>query len=280
MTFITLESLKRIKSCRKGLKQMRVHYPEGAELLELYHSGLFGDEDYHWVKENMPLNEGEIEVYKEHFNIDNISGEFFFSYNLENSWHITHSNDISSSYWVLGSKNIKNSTFVVQSEDVEESKNVYDSLKIKNSDKIIKSCNISEGSELYMCNNINWGESLAFSKNTVNSTLSRLLTNSSNCHFSTNLNDCSNCLFCSNLEGKTNHVFNTAVNTSEFEKIRLVLLYSKEFKKISNFKINFFNYKKFRREPLSLLENLSEKGLEKIKKLDYYDEDIAKQLII
>ena len=274
MTYIKPEEIRLLGADKEKLKLFEKFFPKGAELQDIYNTGLFTPEDYYWARVNISFDEEEVKLYNTLFNIMD-SSDCFSSRDIKNSCNISSSNKVSSSNWINGSSNINKSLFVGDSLDISNSTDIYYSKEVTDCDRVWKTINASQSSDLYYSQEIQWSDNLFYSTNAKSSSLSTFLVNSENCHLSEFIFNCRNILLSKNLDGTSYQIFNQEVSENEYTKIEnKILLLSKINQPLALVKPNFLVYSTYSYEDHKLKDILPKELDSYIKSLPYFTEKI------
>lgn len=226
--FLTPQILKENKPCVSGYVWFRRQYPQGEELLTVLenHPNFFTPGTLHWVRNHLPLNEQEIQMYEKLVGLVECSS-YCLSENCQRSSNIFTSNNVNDSQHIFYSSFVNNSQDVLYCEDVNSSGQIFSSSLITHSSKIFQSKNINESTNII---------NTILAVNSTNVIDSSTVFNSSEIIKSNNIEsshfckDCSNlrhCLFCSNIKNKEYYIFNQPVDKEQYlfiEKQYLTLL--------------------------------------------------------
>lgn len=134
------------------------------------------------------------------------------SENVSNSKYIAFSKDIKNSERVYASSNVENSQYISASFNVLDSTEVKDSSKIQDSQNVFNSNEISNCYAVYSCKEV--GDSLGIFNVSTGKEI----------YFSTDLENCSYCLFCSGLKDKKFYLFNQEIGSKDWFIIKELLL--------------------------------------------------------
>ena len=134
------------------------------------------------------------------------------SENVSNSKYIAFSKDIKNSERVYASSNVENSQYISASFNVLGSAEVKDSSKIRHSQNVFNSSEVLDCYGVYSCKEVE-GSLVIFNVST-----------GQEIYFSTDLEDCSYCLFCSGLKNKKFCLFNQEIDSRDWFVIKELLL--------------------------------------------------------
>ena len=234
----------------------------------------------------------EVEKFEETFEITD-SHIILSSFYINSSSRVRDSENVSNSKYIAFSKDIKNSERVYSSADVENSQyvnvsfSVLDSAEVKDSSKIQYSQNVFNSGEVLDCYGVYSCKEVEGSLGIFNVSTGKEI------YFSTDLEDCSYCLFCSGLKNKKFYLFNQEIDSKDWFVIKELLLteWSKEdknFYKIISFEDDDKEWYGFKISNYStslsyvaqrdFFQGLSLKFLKYIRSMPYYNEWLLYQI--
>lgn len=236
----------------------------------------------------------EVEKFEETFEITD-SHIILSSFCIDSSSRVRDSENVFNSKYVAFGKDIKNSERVYSSADVENSQyvnasfSVLDSAEVKDSSKIQYSQNVFNSGEISNCYGVCSCEEIEDSLGIFNVSTGKEI------YFSTDLENCSYCLFCSGLKNKKFCLFNQEIDSKDWFVIKELLLteWSKEdrnFYKVISFEDNdkeWYGFKSFNYSgrlsyvaQRDFFQGLSPKFLKYIRSMPYYNEWLLYQITL
>ena len=234
----------------------------------------------------------EVEKFEETFEITD-SHIILSSFCIDSSSRVQDSENVSNSKYIAFSKDIKNSERVYASSNVENSQyisasfNVLGSIEVKDSSKIWHSQNVFNSGEVLDCYGVYSCKEVEGSLGIFNISTGKEI------YFSTDLENCSYCLFCSGLKNKKFFLFNQEIDSKDWFVIKELLLteWSKEdknFYKVVSFEDDdkkWYGFKTFNYSASlsyvaqrDFFQGLSSKFLKYIRSIPYYNEWLLYQI--
>ena len=234
----------------------------------------------------------EVEKFEETFEITD-SHIILSSFCIDSSSRVRDSENVSNSKYIAFSKDIKNSERVYASSNVENSHyisvsfNVLGSTEVKDSSKIQYSQNVFNSDEISNCYAVYSCKEVEDSLGIFNVSTGKEI------YFSTDLENCSYCLFCSGLKDKKFYLFNQEISSKDWFIIKELLLnkWSKENKnlyKVISFEDDdkkWYGFKTFNYSATlsyvaqrDFFQSLSSKFLKYIRSMPYYNDWLLYQI--
>lgn len=235
----------------------------------------------------------EVEKFEETFEITD-SHIILSSFCIDSSSRVQDSENISNSKCVAFSKDVKNSEKVYSSENVENSHhinfslNILNSTEIHDSSKVRYSQNVFNSDEISNCYGVYSCEEVGDSLGIFNISTGKEI------YFSSDLEDCSYCLFCSGLKNKKFFLFNQEIDSKDWFVIKELLLneWSEEDEslyKVTSFEDDNNEWCGFRYlsktdtnfsyvAQRNFFQGLSSKFLKYIRSMPYYNEWLLYQI--
>ena len=234
----------------------------------------------------------EVEKFEETFEITN-SQVILSSFYIDSSSIVRDSENVFNSKYVAFSKDVRNSERVYSSTSVEDSRyinvslNVFGSFEVNNSSKIKYSWNVFNSDEISNCYGVYSCEEVEYSFGIFNISTGKEI------YFSTDLENCSYCLFCSGLKNKKFCLFNQEIDSKDWFIIKELLFnkWSEEnknlYKVISfedddkewyGFKISNYSASLSYVAQRNFFQGLSLKFLKYIRSMPYYNEWLLYQI--
>ena len=234
----------------------------------------------------------EVEKFEETFEITN-SQVILSSFYIDSSSIVRDSENVFNSKYVAFSKDVRNSERVYSSTSVEDSRyinvslNVFGSFEVNNSSKIKYSWNVFNSDEISNCYGVYSCEEVEYSFGIFNISTGKEI------YFSTDLENCSYCLFCSGLKNKKFCLFNQEIDSKDWFIIKELLFnkWSEEnknlYKVISfedddkewyGFKISNYSASLSYVAQRNFFQGLSSKILKYIRSMPYYNEWLLYQI--